>query len=57
MPYDLIKRGSGYIVKNKETGKEYSKHAIPKKNAEAQKRLLQAVEHGFKPTGPPKGGK
>lgn len=51
MPYDLIKRGTGYIVKNIATGKEHSKKPIPKARAEAQMRLLQGIEHGFKPTG------
>lgn len=51
MPYSLIQRGSGYIVKNMATGKEHSKKPIPKKRAEAQMRLLQGIEHGFVPTG------
>jgi hypothetical protein len=48
MPYQLLKRGSGYVVKNKETGKEYSKKPIPKVKAEAQLRLLQMLEGKMK---------
>jgi hypothetical protein len=51
MPYEIHKKGSGYVVKNMKTGKEHSKEGIPKKRAEAQMRLLQAIEHGFVPTG------
>lgn len=51
MPYELLKRGTGYVVKNKETGKEHSKKPIPKARAEAQMRLLQAIDHGMKPRG------
>ncbi len=51
MPYEIRKKGTGYIVKNLETGKEHSKKGIPKVRAEKQMRLLQGIEHGFKPTG------
>ena len=51
MPYKLEKHGSGYKVKNVETGQYKSKKAIPKSRAEAQMRLLNAIDHGFKPTG------
>lgn len=51
MPYTLLQRGSGYVVKNTATGKEHSKKPIPKKRAEAQMRLLQAIDHGFVSTG------
>ena len=51
MPYQLIQRGSGYVVKNTETGREHSKKPIPKKRAESQMRLLQAIQYGFRPTG------
>lgn len=47
MAYELVKRGTGYVVKNKETGKEYSKKPIPKQRAEAQMRLLYAIESGL----------
>ena len=49
MPYELKPKGAGYIVKNTETGKEHSKKPIPKSRAEAQMRLLQAIEHGMIP--------
>ena len=48
MPYRLVKKKGGYIVKNMETGKEYSSKPIPKERAEAQMRLLQMIEHGGK---------
>ena len=57
MPY-FLELGSGgkdfggkAIVVNTQTGKHYSNMPIPKARAEKQMRLLQAVEHGFKPTG------
>ena len=50
MPYELKKVGTGYKVKNKETGKEYSKKPIPKARAEAQMKLLYGIEHGMIPT-------
>ena len=51
MSYEIHKKGTGYVVRNESTGKEHSKKGIPLKKAEAQKRLLQAIEHGFIPTG------
>ena len=51
MPYDLKKKGSGYVVVNKETGKEHSKKGIPKARAEAQMRLLYGLERGMIPRG------
>lgn len=51
MPYQLIKRGTGYIVKNTATGKEHSKKPIPKARAEAQMRLLYGIESGMVPRG------
>ena len=56
MPYSVEKIGRGYYCKNTETGKLHSKKALTKEKAEAQCRLLMAIEHGFKPTGK-KGGK
>ena len=41
------------IVVNTLTGKHYSSSPIPMVRAKAQMRLLNAVEHGFKPTGKP----
>ena len=51
MPYELVKRGTGYVVKNTETGKEHSKKPIPKARAEAQMRLLYGIESGMIPRG------
>ena len=51
MPYELVKKVGGYVVKNKESGKEYSKKPIPKQRAESQMRLLYAVEGGMVPRG------
>lgn len=42
--------GKGIVV-NSMTGHHYSNEPIPLIKAKAQKRLLDAVEHGFKPTG------
>ena len=39
------------IVVNSQTGKHYSSAPISLANAKKQMRLLQAVEHGFRPTG------
>lgn len=49
MPYELVKKTGGYVVKNKETGREHSKKPIPKARAEAQIRLLRGIEHGLVP--------
>lgn len=51
MPYDLRKKGTGYVVVNTATGKEHSKKPIPKSRAEAQMRLLYGIEHGMVPRG------
>lgn len=51
MPYELRKKGTGYVVVNKETGKEHSKKPIPKSRAEAQMRLLYGIESGMIPRG------
>lgn len=48
MPYKIVKRKNGFVVKNMETGKEYSNKPISKENAEAQLRLLLMIEHGGK---------
>ena len=44
MPYKIFPKGSGYVVKNIETGKEHSKRGISKAKAEAQMRLLMMIE-------------
>ena len=43
MPYRIEEKGRGYVVKNVQTGKEYSKKGIPRAKAEAQKRVLEMV--------------
>ena len=43
MPYSLSKAKGGYYVVNQDTKKKYSKKPIPKKNAEAQMRVLYSV--------------
>jgi hypothetical protein len=40
MPYKVAKSGSGYKVKNKNTGKTYSKKPQTKEKAAAQMRAL-----------------
>lgn len=49
MPYEIRKKGTGYVVVNTTTGKEHSKKGIPKKRAEAQMRLLYGIEAGMIP--------
>ena len=56
MPYDLRKKGTGYVVVNTATGKEHSKKGIPKARAEAQMRLLYGIEQGMIPKGQKKKG-
>jgi len=51
MPYQIKPKGRGYVVVNTATGKEHSKKGIPKARAEAQMRLLRAIEFGFVPKG------
>lgn len=51
MPFEIVHKGKGYVVRNTQTGKEHSKKGIPKARAEAQLRLLEGVTHGWKPTG------
>ena len=48
MPYKLVRKKGGYVVRNLKTKKEYSNTPIPKDRAEAQMRLLQMIEHGGK---------
>jgi hypothetical protein len=50
MPYKLRKspKRNAYWVVNKETGRKYSKQAIPKERAMRQLRALYAVENGYK---------
>ena len=57
MPYALRKapKRDLYWVVSKETGKKHSEEPITKKKAEAQMRLLYAVESGYKPSKSGKG--
>ncbi len=50
MPYSIRKRGSKFVVVNKDTGKVKGTHSS-KIKAQRQVNLLRGVEHGFKPTG------
>lgn len=52
MPYSIRKTKNGYGVLNTQTKKWKSKDTS-KLKAEAQKRLLDGVDHGWKPTGEP----
>ena len=45
MPYGIEKHHSGYAVVNKKSGKVHAKHTT-KEKAEAQRRLLEGIEHG-----------
>jgi hypothetical protein len=51
MPYEMRKKGTGYVVVNTATGQEHSKKGIPKARASAQMRLLYGIETGLIPTG------
>ena len=50
MPYSIRKVSGGYKVVNTQTG-DVKAAKTSLENAERQRRLLQGVEHGFKPTG------
>ena len=50
LPYSVTKTNGTYQVVDRETGKVYSRHTT-KENAERQRRLLEGVRHGWKPTG------
>ena len=49
MPYTVRKSEDGYQVVDRETGKVFSRHTTEEK-AERQRRLLEGVRHGWKPT-------
>jgi hypothetical protein len=57
MPYKLVKaRGKDlYTVVSKPSGKKHSATPIPKDKAEAQMRLLYALESGYTPSKSGKG--
>lgn len=48
MPYAIRKVGKYYQVYNKDTHHITAKHSTLA-NAQAQTKLLRAIEHGFKP--------
>lgn len=50
MPYAVRKRGSKWVTVNKNTGDVKGTHSS-KAKAEAQRRLLEGIKHGWKPTG------
>jgi len=50
LPYSVRKTNEGYQVVDIDTGKVYSRHTT-KDKAERQRRLLEGVRHGWKPTG------
>ena len=50
MPYTIKETDGAYQVVDRETGKVYSNHTT-KENAERQRRLLEGVRHGWKPSG------
>lgn len=49
MPYEVARKGDHYVVRNRVTGKVYARHAS-KENAQKQLRLLEGIEHGWRPT-------
>jgi len=50
LPYKVKEADGAYQVVDVETGKVYSNHTT-KEKAESQRRLLEGVRHGWKPTG------
>jgi hypothetical protein len=48
MPYKVEKNGDGYKVVNAHTGVVRAKHTT-KEKADAQVKLLHAIEHGYRP--------
>ena len=50
MPYRVRKTDGGYQVVDRDTGKVFSRHTT-KEKAERQRRLLEGVRNGWKPTG------
>jgi hypothetical protein len=50
LPYSVRKTNGDYQVVDRETGQVFSRHTT-KERAERQRRLLEGVRHGWKPTG------
>ena len=48
-PYEIAQKGGGVVVRNKMTGKVHG-HFSSRKEAMKQFRLLEAIDHGWKPT-------
>lgn len=48
MPFELVKRGAGFQVRNKDTGKVYSKKPLQKAKAEGQLRVLNSIYYAEK---------
>ena len=53
MPYAIRKVDGGEKVFNTETGKAASTRPLPHDVAVKQFRLLEGIEHGWRPTGKP----
>ena len=51
MPYRLVRSGRNYFVENKDTGRRYSKKALPKSRASRQMRALYASDYSRRPMG------
>jgi hypothetical protein len=49
-PYEILSKGEKYVVRNMETGHTKGIHASRRK-ALRQLRLLEGIEHGWRPTG------
>jgi hypothetical protein len=47
MPFQIVQKGKGYVVENKETGKQYSKRPLTKQVAMKQLTLLLLIEKGI----------
>jgi phage gp16-like protein len=50
LPYIVREENGAYQVVDRETGKVYSRHTT-KEKAEHQRRLLEGIRHGWKPSG------
>jgi phage gp16-like protein len=55
LPYSVKKVDGAYQVVDQETGKVHSRHTS-KEKAERQRRLLEGIRHGWKPTGKKRDG-
>jgi hypothetical protein len=55
LPYSVKKIDDAYQVVDEETGKVHSRHTT-KEKAERQRRLLEGIRHGWRPTGKKRDG-